>query len=368
MLRAVQGFAFATIAATGLASAASEELPRGATRAEVEASGGGRSSASFVDVLDTPSSLAPLAPRAPLNGIARAGSRLVAVGARGHIVYSEDEGRSWKQATVPVSSDLTAVHFPSARQGWATGHDGVILHSSDGGVSWVKQLDGRDAVRVLASRSEHAGAAGLGAEIQDLVQQGPDKPFLDVWFDDDTTGFVVGAFNLIFKTEDGGATWVPWVERTDNPKRLHLYAIRRIAGGLFVAGEQGLLLKLDPREGRFVALRCDYRGTFFGLAGTPKAIVAFGLRGNAYRSADGGATWQQIHTPVPTTLTAGTVTRDGRIVLVTLLGSVLVSSDDGGTFSPMPSGRPVPAAAIAETERGALALAGMLGAWVQSAR
>ena len=34
-----------------------------------------------------------------------------------------------------------------------------------------------------------------------------DQPLLDVWFDNERSGFVVGAFNLIFHTDDGGASW-----------------------------------------------------------------------------------------------------------------------------------------------------------------
>lgn len=324
------------------------------------------SNAPFVDVLDTPSAMTPLASRSLLNGIARAGKRLVAVGARGHILYSDDEGKSWKQARVPVSSDLTAVNFPTPQKGWATGHDGVILHTADGGVNWIKQFDGNAALKVVASRYKDAN--DLAPEIDDLVKQGPDKPFLDVWFDNDTSGYVVGAFNFIFRTYDGGATWEPWLERTDNPKRLHLYAVRRIGDGLFVAGEQGLLLKFDPRQKKFVSLKCDYNGTFFGLTGKPDVIVAFGLRGNAYRSLNGGGSWQKIDTGVPTTLTGGTVTRDGRIVLVTLLGTLLVSQDNGATFSPGSPQQGLPASALTETETGALALVGMRGVWAQASK
>jgi photosystem II stability/assembly factor-like uncharacterized protein len=324
------------------------------------------SNALYVDVLDTPAAMTPLASRSLLNGIARAGKRLVAVGARGHILYSDDEGKSWKQARVPVSSDLTAVNFPTPQQGWAVGHDGIILHSSDGGVNWIKQFDGRAALQVIATR--YKDAIELAPEIDTLVKQGPDKPFLDVWFDNDKTGYVVGSFNLVFRTDDGGATWDPWLDRTDNPKRLHLYAMRRIGDGLFIAGEQGLLLKFDPQQKKFVSLKCSYNGTFFGITGKPGVLVAFGLRGNAYRSLNGGASWQKIDTGVPTTLTGGTITKDGRIVLVTLLGTLLVSQDNGATFSPGSPQQGLPASAITETETGSLALVGMLGVWAQAAK
>ena len=52
----------------------------------------GRHDKGWRDVLDTPAAKSPLAARALLNGLARAGTRIVAVGQRGHIVYSDDAG------------------------------------------------------------------------------------------------------------------------------------------------------------------------------------------------------------------------------------------------------------------------------------
>ena len=169
--------------------------------------------------------------------------------------YSTDGGASWKQASVPVSSDLTAVFFVDDKQGWAVGHDGVILHTADGGEKWALQLSGRTANDLLVAAMERKVAAEpasedakkLLAEAQRYKEQGADKPFLDVWFADAQNGYAVGAYNLIFRTRDGGKTWEPWFDRTDNPKFFNLYAIRPAAGELFIAGEGGLVLKLDAR-------------------------------------------------------------------------------------------------------------------------
>ena len=100
------------------------------------------SDSSMRDVLDTPAAKSPLAVRALVNGLAIAGTRIVAVGQRGHVLLSDDAGKSWQQAEVPVSSDLVAVSFPSASTGWAVGHDGVVLHSTNAGGRWTRQLDG----------------------------------------------------------------------------------------------------------------------------------------------------------------------------------------------------------------------------------
>ena len=61
-----------------------------------------------------------------------------------------------------------------------------------------------------------------------------------------------GAYNLLLETSDGGQTWQSWFDRADNPRFMNLYAIRPAAGGLYIAGEGGTVLKLDPVARRFV--------------------------------------------------------------------------------------------------------------------
>ena len=315
----------------------------------------------FRDVLETPAQKSPLAARGLVSGLTRAGKRLVAVGQRGHVLLSDDAGKTWQQADVPVSADLVAVCFPNEQTGWAVGHDGVILKSVDAGRSWSRQLDGRGLGDVLVPWYTKSGDSKWLAEARRFAAQGAENPFLDVWFDDDRTGFVVGAFGLMLRTADGGKSWEPLMHAADNPKSLHLYAVRRIGGELFAVGEQGTALKWDREGGRFVALTLPYAGTLFGVIGRGRVVVGHGLRGNVVRSGDGGATWQSVATGVGVGLTAGTVDERGRIVIVSPAGHVLASSDDGASFSPLKIERPTPAAAVASAGPGVLALAGPRG-------
>jgi photosystem II stability/assembly factor-like uncharacterized protein len=315
--------------------------------------------ATFRDVLDTASLTSPLVAKGLLCGLARAGKRLVAVGQRGHILTSDDAGRTWQQASVPVSSDLLAVHFPTADAGWAVGHDGVVLNSTDGGRTWQRQLDGRTLGDVLTSAYTQGADAKWYAEAKRFAAQGAENPLLDVCFLDAKNGYVVGAFGLVLRTADGGRSWTPLLHLADNPKALHLYAVRRIGDGLFIAGEQGTLLKWDGN--RFAALASPYAGTLFGLVGNERAVLAHGLRGNVVRSIDGGRSWSAVQTGVPVGLTASAVDTRGRIVIVSHAGHVLVSSDDGATFVPHKVERAVPAAAVIGGDAGALVVAGPRG-------
>ena len=326
-------------------------------------------SADYVDVLDLPAKPSTLAVRSPLRDVARAGARLVAVGQRGHILHSDDGGKNWQQASVPVSSDLNAVHFPTDKQGWAVGNDGVVLHSSDGGATWVKQLDGRQIGGLVLAHYRALASAEPGnerwtqfvAEGQRLVGEGADKPFLDVWFANDKRGYAVGVFNLILRTEDGGQSWVPMEDRTDNPQSFHLNAISAVGDDLYIAGEQGLLLKWDAGQQRFAALPTPYQGSWFGVIGKPGEVLAYGLRGHAFRSTDGGQSWSPVDTGLQTSITAATLDAAGRFCLFTLAGHALRSQDEGASFSLVPQQALAPVAGAALDGNGELVLVGERG-------
>jgi photosystem II stability/assembly factor-like uncharacterized protein len=327
-------------------------------------------SAEFADVLDTPAQVSPLASRNLLLGVAQAGDRLVAVGQRGHIVVSADGGATWTQSPVPVSSDLTSVWFVDATTGWAVGHDGVILHSDDGGAHWKVQLDGRRANELLVAAMESNAAAqpeseparALLDEAKRFAEQGPDKPFLDVWFADRANGFAVGAYNMIFATSDGGENWVPWFDRTDNPKLFNLHAVRPVAGDLWVVGEAGVVLRLDREAGRFVAVPTPYEGSFFGLADAGGAVLVYGLRGNVFRSGDRGATWVKVDAGLPATVVAAARTGNDAMLLADVGGRVVTSTDGGVQWTATALEQPMPLTGLVAMGEGRVALVGPRGA------
>jgi len=320
---------------------------------------------AFEDVLDTPSLITPLAERNPLVGITRAGDRLITVGQRGHILVSRDGGATWRQATVPVSSDLNAVQFVDDKKGWAVGHDGVVLSTDDGGDTWKTVLDGRavgpllvEYYEKLALEPERREAYLKEAKL--FAEQGPDKPFMDVYFESATEGFVVGTFNLILKTEDGGRTWIPWLDRTENPRVLNLHAIREIGGDVYIAGEQGTVLRLDRTSQRFIKLHTPYEGSFFGVIGKPGRVAVFGMRGHIYVSGDRGEHWTRLDTSLETGITGGVVADDGRVVFVSQTGHVLVADDQVQQLEALALDERTPAAGVAQW-RDDLVLVGFQG-------
>lgn len=348
------------------------------------------SQAQWQDPLESAALSTDRAHKSLLLDITRVGSRLVAVGAHGHIVYSDDSGKSWTQSRTPSSVTLTAVHFPSATKGWAVGHDGLILHSNDAGETWVKQFDGylANAAIVKGAKKNKEQAmisldvaknTGDAAEIDNAEmflenityaledaqydqKSGSTKPFLDVWFYDAKTGFAVGAYGMAFHTTDGGENWVDWSAHLDNNDRLHLNGISMVGPrALMLVGEQGLILRSDDMGKNWRSLPTPYEGSLFGISAKDDNVLVFGLRGNLYHSTDGGIQWRKVYTSSEQTLMAGITKSDKSIVLVGNSGSVILlnrrSEDAKSIILP---GRTT-SAAVAQAPDGTIVIVGEAG-------
>ena len=273
--------------------------------------------------------------------VVHAGKRLVAVGDRGHILYSDDQGSTWTQAKVPTRQLLTAVFFVDDKHGWAVGHDAQILASEDGGVTWTKQFE-------------------------DLKRE---APLLDVWFKDVNSGFAVGAYGALLETTDGGKNWEDASDRLDNEDQFHLNAIAAVKdAGLFIVGEQGSMFRSADWGQTWEKLEGPYEGSLFGVIGTAQAntLLAYGLRGNLYRSTDFGSTWEQVQLQAARGalefgLSGATLLDDGSIVIVGNGGSVVSSSDNGETFTVFNRPDRISVSAVTAAGNGNLILAGQGG-------
>jgi photosystem II stability/assembly factor-like uncharacterized protein len=260
-------------------------------------------SAEYRDLIDMPALKMDAAPSSLLLDITQAGDRLVAVGERGHIVLSDDQGKTWTQAEVDTRAHLNAVFFVDPQHGWAVGEDAVILHSEDGGNRWHRQYDARNA-----------------------DMQGP---LLDLWFKNIDEGFAVGVFNKIYRTTDGGKNWQDWYDHVDNIDEWHLFAIAAATPEvIYIASEKGLLFQSVDGGENFTPLQTPHDGTFHGILvdrgpdGLDRILLS-GVGGVVFVSRDSGLTWQKLETGTEAGLAGGTWLDDGSAVIVGHDGMVL---------------------------------------------
>lgn len=317
---------------------------------------------SAVDALDNPALMSNKASRALLLNVVRAGSRLVAVGEHGIIVYSDDQGAHWIQAQVPVSVTLTAAYFPQPLTGWAAGHDGVILHSTTGGLKWTKQFDGNQANRLMQTEAQDrlnqangllskAPASGKVAaqravtdaqnalaEVEAGMKFGPSRPLLGVWFNDDKEGFAVGSYGQIFHTADAGSHWESLALRINNSEGLHYNSIGSTpSGALVIAGEAGKVYRSADHGTTWQTLDTGYQGQLFGVLGIPagkgaEKLLAFGFGGHIFQSDAEEKHWTELASVTKKNLVAGTILADGSVQLVGQDGSILRSDQQVREF------------------------------------
>jgi photosystem II stability/assembly factor-like uncharacterized protein len=260
--------------------------------------------------------VAPLAARSLLLDVAAQGAKRIAVGARGHIMVSDDAGATWRQAAhVPTVALLTAVTLLDERHGWAVGHDEVILRTSDGGETWTKVHEAPQA----------------------------ERPLLDIWFADAQRGIAIGAYAAYYTTADGGATWneqtfvdaaAPPASGDELPPDYHLNRIAAVGSHLFIAGEAGHVYRSDDQGATWRSVALPYDGSMYGLLPLgDEALLVFGLRGNLFRSNDAGGSWTPLETGTVAMLTSGVRVDDRTLAIVGLAGTVLLSRDGGARFT-----------------------------------
>lgn len=315
-----------------------------------------------LDLLERPAPENPQASRAVLMDVTRAGDSLVAVGERGLVLRSTDNGKTWRQIGVPVSVALTGVHFADGQHGWIIGHSGVVLYSANGGISWQRQLDGRMATQLEATAAERGDDTQRRRNAERLLVEGADKPWLDALFLDARHGWLVGAYGLLLRTEDGGVTWQSAMGDIDNPAGLHLYSIRALGKRLVIAGEQGALFQSTDNGQHFKRIESPYEGSFFGLASTLEGhLIAYGLRGNAWRQPAGTDDWQAISMGNDVTLTADLQVSNGVLLLADEAGRISFSRDGAGSFKSLEVVAKGYVAGLAEAADGAVIAVGARG-------
>ena len=133
---------------------------------------------------------------------------------------------TWQKIDVPVTSFLNAVCFTDSVTGWIAGDSGVILHTSDGGISWQIQQSGtqNDIVEIFFLDENRGWASSYnfselpyGTLILKTTDGGntwtgapypQENIFItSILYFDEMNGWMGGKPHALVKTTDGGITW-----------------------------------------------------------------------------------------------------------------------------------------------------------------
>jgi len=134
------------------------------------------------------------------------------------------QGEGWAQILSPTNKTLRNLHFIDAQTGWAAGEDGTIIHTANGGDSWIVQNSTVQSFIVdIFFINENLGWAlafrdvfpfgtiilkTTNAGVTWIAEDYPDEnAFMNtVFFFDSLNGWIGGTY--IAGTTNGGVTWV----------------------------------------------------------------------------------------------------------------------------------------------------------------
>lgn len=240
------------------------------------------------------------------NDLALAGDRLLAAGALGEILYTEDQGQHWHAAQVdqPRQALLVSMAFaPDKKTGFAVGHEDWILRTQDGGKSWQEVL----------------------------FQEKNGEPLMSVARLPSGDWVAVGAFGKALVSRDGGKAWEPLAL----PAEVEDKHLNRIVGSndgrnWLIVGERGLVMRSSDGGVSWQVDAPFYNGSFYNaMALDGGGWLIYGMRGNIFLRSGPDAAWTRSQVPAPVSFFGHARQPDGAIVLVGQ-GSMLGISRDGG--------------------------------------
>jgi photosystem II stability/assembly factor-like uncharacterized protein len=245
----------------------------------------------------------------------------------------------WTAQTSGITARLRGVSAVNDRVAWASGADGTILHTADGGQTWQRQ-------------------SIPGTEKLD---------FRDIDAVSETVAYVLsigsGDASRIYKTTDAGVHWTLQFTN-DNPKAFYdAMAFWDTNRGIAVSDSvDGQFVILTTRDGGRVWTRMPQASLpaalpnegAFAASGTNVAVLApnhvwigtgAATRARVLRSSDAGATWAIADTPLPASPSAGIFSvafRDARHGIIVggdfkkeaeAVNNAAVTSDGGLTWT-----------------------------------
>lgn len=167
-----------------------------------------------------------------------------AVGNNGVILSTSNGGLSWQAQTSGSAASLLSVVFVDSSNGWAVGSTSdskpVILHTSDGGKTWVVQASPAPAglASITAVDANTAWACGGSTGIVHTTDGGATWvkqdsglvvsstiTFNSIKFVDKKIGFVAGTYHSVRVTTDGGLTWLDGADVNTLGEKWGIYGV-----------------------------------------------------------------------------------------------------------------------------------------------
>lgn len=196
-------------------------------------------------------------------------SDMIAVGAKGNIIVSNDSGYTWSKQNYNGFENLRSVKFENENKGLICGENALILKTENKGVSWS----------IKHSLS--------GKYLNDIEVKNAD-------------GLAVGRQGYILESKDSGQSWSQLMSKTTHT----FYTLCRLPQHVFLIGaDSGYLYNWNPvsQELNNIKLETNLRvnkiqyldsGIVIATGGNPDTLFTNAAENFMAISLDTGKTWQ----------------------------------------------------------------------------
>ena len=230
------------------------------------------------------------------------------VGDQGLILKTTNGGITWERNISPVQVNLNDVYFTSTTEGWIVGDGGVLLKTINGGATWIQ-----------------VPIAGFNQRIMS-IQFVPGNS---------QVGWFCGEGGNIYKTVDGGETWIVMGDfaTTETLNALSIFSESQITAvgtdeDYTTTNTGGITWFTNFGNAPQSYNDINYNQNNIGIvAGEDIFIPGSPIK----RSTDGGLSWNSI-TGVPTSIFNGVASAGNSFWAVGELGRIIKSEDEGITW------------------------------------
>ncbi len=227
----------------------------------------------------------------------------------GVVLKTTNGGKNWTKKTIKgESDDLFAIKFSNSLVGYATGDDGIFWMTTDGGDTWTaKDLPFWDVYdlfllndsTIIAASDDGLYKSTDGSKTwKSTFKPGESARYWTIYridFVDENIGYATGILNEIYKTTDGGDSWL--VITLPAVYELHGY----FTGIAFESAEKGVLgdldclFSIDLSTNTWKRYKKSFTSNNFESVTFSNDSTVFAVGNNVLaRSVNNGRTWNVI--------------------------------------------------------------------------